>query len=37
MNKAIRIIGNTCVYCAVAGFAAIGLIIATTLVYVLML
>ncbi len=37
MNKAIRIIGNTCTYCAAAGFTVLGLITVATLVWVMML
>ena len=37
MNKALRIIGNTCTYCAITGFTALGLVTAATLVWVLMI
>lgn len=37
MNRALKIIGNTCTYCAVAGFAALGLITVATLVWVLLI
>jgi len=37
MNKAIKIIGNTCTYCAIAGFTALGLITVATLAWVAML
>jgi len=37
MNEAFRIIGNTCTYCAAAGFAALGVVTAATMVWVIML
>ena len=37
MNKSINIIGNTCTYCAIAGFTALGLITAATLAWVMLL
>ena len=37
MNKAIGFIGNTCTYCAAAGFTALSLVTAATFVWVMML
>ena len=37
MNKTIRVIGNTCTACAAAGFVALGIVTAVTLVWVMLI
>lgn len=37
MNKAIKVIGNTCTACAAAGFVALGVVTAATLVWVMLI
>lgn len=37
MNRIVRSIGHTCTICAAAGFIALGIITAATLVWVMLL
>ncbi len=35
MNKTVRLIGETCTVCATAGFIALGIVTAATLIWVM--